>query len=120
LNITSIEHPGALWNTASPALFGRRRPNSSSASATRELTEAAMKRSSKVVLLFMGTAAAGGLSMESALARGGCRNNPDPPGFAMPGSRQSAARCLTRAGFGGFSHHFHGHGHGHGGHGHGG
>jgi hypothetical protein len=78
-----------------------------------------MKRSSKVVLLFMGTAA-GGLSMASALARGACSNNPDPPGFAMPGSRQSAARCMTRAGFGGFSHHFHGHGHGHGGHGHGG
>jgi hypothetical protein len=79
-----------------------------------------MKRSSKVVLLFMGTAAAGSLSIDSALARGGCHNNPDPPGFASPGNAANTARCMTRAGFGGFSHHFHGHGHGHGGHGHGG
>ena len=73
-----------------------------------------MKRSSKVVLLFMGTAAAGGLSIESALARGGCHNSPDPPGFASPGNSANTARCMTRAGFGGFSLHFHGHSHGHG------
>lgn len=78
-----------------------------------------MKRSSKVVLLFMGTAAAGGLSIGSAEARGGCSNNPDPAGFASPGNHQNTMRCMRRAGFGGFSHrfshHFHGHGHGHGG-----
>jgi hypothetical protein len=77
-----------------------------------------MKRSSKVILLFMGSAAAGGLSIESALARGGCHNSPDPPGFASPGNPANTARCMRRAGFGGFSHgfshHHHGHGHGHG------
>jgi hypothetical protein len=77
-----------------------------------------MKRSSKVVLLFMGTAA-GALSAESALARSGCHNSPDPPGFASPGIPDNAPRCTRRSGFGsfshGFSHHFHGHGHGHGG-----
>jgi hypothetical protein len=76
-------------------------------------TEATMKRSSKVVLLFMGTAAAGGLSIASALAKEPC--HPAPAGFASPGGGENTVRCMTRSGFGGSAPRFAGHGHGHGG-----
>jgi hypothetical protein len=70
-----------------------------------------MKRSSRVILLFMGTATASGVSMGMALAKGAC-DHPVRPGFAMPGSSvANAARCMKRAGFGGsphrFAQHFH-------------
>jgi hypothetical protein len=64
-----------------------------------------MKRSSKVVLLFMGTAAAS-LPTNLALALPPC----DPrPGVFMPGDND--ARCMTRGGFGGSAHRFAGHSH---------
>jgi hypothetical protein len=68
-----------------------------------------MKRSSKVILLFMGTAAAGSVSMATAPANAAC--DPARPGFAMPGSDPYSARCMTRGGFGHSSHHFAGHSH---------
>jgi hypothetical protein len=73
-----------------------------------------MKRSSKVMLLFMGSAAAGSVSMAIAPANAAC---PKPrPGFAMRGYDElKTARCMTRAGFGGSSHHFAGHFHSRGG-----
>ena len=64
-----------------------------------------MKRSSKVVLLFRGTAAAGSVSMgvEAANAAA-CK--PARPGFAMPGYDEYGRRCMTRGGFGGTPHRF--------------
>jgi hypothetical protein len=74
--------------------------------------ESAMKRSSKVILLFMGTAAAGGVTMGAALASSAC--DPVRPGFAMPGGAgDNQARCMTRGGFGHSSHHFTAHAHSH-------
>jgi hypothetical protein len=76
-----------------------------------------MKRSSKVILLFMGTAAAGSVSVGTALASGPC--DPARPGFALPGFDEYRSRCMIRSGFGGSSHRFaahsHGHAHSHGG-----
>jgi hypothetical protein len=67
-----------------------------------------MKRSSKVVLLFMGTAAAGSLASTAALPQ--TRPPCDPrPGFFMPGGYD--ARCMYRGGFGGSGHRFAGHSH---------
>jgi hypothetical protein len=74
-----------------------------------------MKRSSKVMLLFMGTAAAGNISAAPALALIGNPCEPRP-GVFMP---DYDTRCMTRGGFGGSAHRFAGHAHGHG-HGHGG
>jgi hypothetical protein len=80
----------------------------------RGIPEVAMKRSSKVMLLFMGTAAAGNLSAAPALAL--LNNACDPrPGFYTPDFGDDAAtRCMTRGGFGGVGHSFAGHGHAHG------
>jgi hypothetical protein len=66
-----------------------------------------MKRSHKVVLMFMGTAAAGSLAtMTVAQAFVPC----DPlPGVFMPGD--NGARCMYRGGFGGFGHRYAGHSH---------
>jgi hypothetical protein len=70
-----------------------------------------MKRSSKVILLFMGTAAASGVTMGAALASGAC--DLVRPGFATPGGGDNRARCMTRGGFGHSSHHFTAHAHSH-------
>jgi hypothetical protein len=61
-----------------------------------------MKRSSRVILLFMGTATASGVSMGMALAKGAC--DPIRPGLAMPG--RTVANCMKRGGFGGSPHRF--------------
>jgi hypothetical protein len=80
-----------------------------------------MKRSRRVVLTMMGTAAVGAVSM-GFVRRSDCgpgtvaqlTRGPDPDG----GLRQYCR--VTYGGFGGAPHRFHGHGHGHGGHAHGG
>jgi hypothetical protein len=69
-----------------------------------------MKRSSKVMLLFMGTAAAGS-ALAAAPANAACE--PARTGFVLPGVDPYATRCDVRGGFGGSVHHFGGHGHGH-------
>jgi len=71
-----------------------------------------MKRSRRVVLTMMGSAAVGVASMGLAQAKT-CR----PGTEALPGAGgRLHCRAIYR-GFGGTLHHFHGHGHGHG-HGH--
>jgi hypothetical protein len=73
-----------------------------------------MKRSRRVVLTMMGTAAAGAVSM-GFVPRSGCG-----PGLsAVPGIDGERYCRATYGGFGGAPHRFHGHGHGHG-HAHGG
>ena len=67
-----------------------------------------MKRSRRVVLTMMGTAAVGAVSM-GFVPRSGLRPRAD--GGAGPG-RQAYCRA-TYGGFGGAPHRFHGHGHGH-------
>jgi hypothetical protein len=72
-----------------------------------------MKRSRRVVLTLMGTAAIGAVSM------GFARRRPCGPGNeAVPGSGGRPYCRAIQGGFGGTVHRFHGHGHG--GHGHGG
>jgi hypothetical protein len=67
-----------------------------------------MKRSRRVVLTMMGTAAAGAVSMGFA-PRSGCG-----PGLtAVPGIDGRRYCRATYGGFGGSPHRFHGHGHGH-------
>jgi hypothetical protein len=76
-----------------------------------------MKRSRRVVLTMMGSAAAGAVSM-GLVPRRYCG-----PGLtAVPGPDGRPYCRPTYGGFGITSHriHGHGHGHGHGGHGHGG
>jgi hypothetical protein len=78
-----------------------------------ESAGAAMKRSRRVVLTLMGTAAVGAVSM------GFVRRNPCGPGQWPDANGRWPENCRIRyGGFGGGI--FHGHGHGHGGHGHGG
>ena len=69
-----------------------------------------MKRSRRVVLTMMGTAAVGAVSM------GFTREQPCGPGLAtVPGPGGGAdCRATGRATFGGFGGGFHAHGHGHG------
>jgi hypothetical protein len=82
-----------------------------------------MKRSRRVVLTLMGSAAAGAVSMGFVN-----RERPCGPGLeAVPGIGGKPYCRPTYGGFGGTLHHMHGHGHaahghggGHGGHGHGG
>jgi hypothetical protein len=75
-----------------------------------------MKRSRRVVLTLMGSAAAGAVSM-GLVPRTDC----GPGNAAVPGPDGKPYCRPTYGGFGGASHRFHGHGgHGHGGHGHGG
>jgi hypothetical protein len=72
-----------------------------------------MKRSRRVVLTLMGSAAVGAVSM------GFARGRPCGPGNeAIPGLNGQPYCRAVHGGFGTFSHHFHGHGHG--GHAHGG
>lgn len=74
-----------------------------------------MKRSRRVVLTLMGSAAAGAVSM-GLVPRTGCG-----PGSAAVAGPDGRPYCRpTYGGFGGAPHRFHGHGHGHGGHAHGG
>jgi hypothetical protein len=74
-----------------------------------------MKRSRRVVLTMMGTAAAGAVSM-GFVPRGGCG-----PGLtAVPGIDGRRYCGAIYGGFGGAPHRFNGHGHSHGGHAHGG
>jgi hypothetical protein len=72
-----------------------------------------MKRSRRVILTMMGTAAVGAVSM-GFVPRRDCG-----PGLtAVPGSDGKPYCRATYGGFGGTTHRFHGHGHG--GHAHGG
>jgi hypothetical protein len=77
-----------------------------------------MKRSRRVILTMMGTAAAGAVSL-GFVPRRDCG-----PGLtAVPGPGGKAYCGSIYGGFGGGPHRLHGHGHGshgHGGHGHGG
>ena len=74
-----------------------------------------MKRSRRVVLTLMGSAAAGAVSM-GLVPRTGC----GPGNTAVAGPDGKPYCRATYGGFGGAPHRFHCHGHGHGGHGHGG
>ena len=74
----------------------------------------AVKRSRRVVLTMMGSAAVGAVSM------GFVPYDPCPPGSIAVRTIDGRILCrATYGGFGGTLHHFHGHAHGHG-HGHGG
>ena len=78
-----------------------------------------MKRSRRVVLTLMGTAAAGAVSMGFAKRGRPCESGLE----AVPGIDGGPYCRPTFGGFGGTLHQMHGHGHsgqGHGGHGHGG
>jgi hypothetical protein len=71
-----------------------------------------MKRSRRVVLTMMGTAAIGAVSM-GFVPRSGC--GPVPPSQRRPDNRPVGNCNTTYGGFGGGPHRGHGHGHGHGG-----
>ncbi|MGJ4942990.1 hypothetical protein ACQR1W_20600 [Bradyrhizobium sp. HKCCYLS1011] len=72
-----------------------------------------MKRSRRVVLTMMGTAAVGAVSMGFTRAR------PCGPGLeTVPGPDGQPYCRAIHGGFGAAVHHFHGHGHGGHGHGH--
>lgn len=74
-----------------------------------------MKRSRRVILTMMGTAAVGAVSMGFVP-----RRNCGPGLTAVPGPGGELYCRATYGGFGGAMHRFHSHGHGHGGHAHGG
>ena len=75
-----------------------------------------MKRSRRVVLTMMGSAAIGAVSTSLAQGQDYCG-----PGFTLiPGPEGKPYCRAIHGGFGGTLHHVHGHGGGHGGHGHGG
>jgi hypothetical protein len=71
-----------------------------------------MKRSRRVVLTMMGTAAVGAVSM-GFIPRGGCGPGRVPVMTQGPDGRPLAYCGATYGGFGGGSFRFHGHGHGH-------
>jgi hypothetical protein len=73
-----------------------------------------MKRSRRVVLTMMGTAAVGAVSM-GFVPRGGCGPGRVPVVVRGPDGRPVAFCRATYGGFGGGSFRFHGHGHAHGG-----
>jgi hypothetical protein len=76
--------------------------------SSRKAREEPMKRSRRVVLTMMGSAAAGAVSMGLAPRECG------PAGVVV---RAADGRLVCRASYGGFGgtlHHVHGHGHGHG------
>ncbi|WP_426611053.1 hypothetical protein [Bradyrhizobium sp. McL0616] len=78
-----------------------------------------MKRSRRVVLTLMGTAAVSAVSMGFAKRERACGSGLE----AVPGLDGRPYCRPTYGGFGSTLHHMHGHGHsghGHGGHGHGG
>ena len=69
-----------------------------------------MKRSRRVVLTLMGSAAVSAATAPLAAARGVWCG----PGFtAVPGTSGAPNCQATAGGFGGSLHHFHGHDHGH-------
>jgi len=69
-----------------------------------------MKRSRRVILTMMGTAAVGAVSM-GFVPRSGCGPGRTP----VPGPEGKPYCRATYGGFGGAPRGFHGHGHGHGG-----
>jgi hypothetical protein len=72
-----------------------------------------MKRSRRVVLTMMGTAAAGAVSM-GFVPRGGCGPGSVPVVARGPDGRLTEyCRATTYGGFGGAPFRLHGHGHGH-------
>jgi hypothetical protein len=76
--------------------------------SSRKAKEETMKRSRRVVLTMMGSAAAGAVSMGLAPSECG------PAGVVV---RTADGRLVCRTSYGGFGgtlHHVHGHGHGHG------
>jgi hypothetical protein len=73
-----------------------------------------MKRSRRVVLTMMGTAAVGAVSM-GFIPRGGCGPGRVPVEAIGPDGRPIAFCRVTYGGFGGGPGRFHGHGHMHGG-----
>jgi hypothetical protein len=70
-----------------------------------------MKRSRRVVLTMMGTAAVGAVSM-GFVPRGGCGPGRVPRVVIGPDGRPVEVCRATYGGFGGAPHRFHGHGHG--------
>src|SRR6267154_6870842 len=78
-----------------------------------------MKRSRRVILTMMGTAAVGAVSM-GFVPRVDCGPGRVPYRTRGPDGRLMESCPATYGGFGGGLHRFHGHGHSHGGHGHGG
>ena len=71
-----------------------------------------MKRSRRVVLTMMGTAAVGAVSM-GLVRRGDCGpGRASQPIYGLDGRLIESCRA-TYGGFGGGLHRFHGHGHGH-------
>jgi hypothetical protein len=75
-----------------------------------------MKRSRRVILTMMGTAAVGAVSM-GFVPRVDCGPGRGPYRTRGPDGRLTEICPATYGGFGGGLHRFHGHGHGHGGHG---
>jgi hypothetical protein len=75
-----------------------------------------MKRSRRVILTMMGTAAVGAVSM-GFVPRVDCGPGRFPYRTRGPDGRLMEICPATYGGFGGGLHRFHGHGHGHGGHG---
>lgn len=71
-----------------------------------------MKRSRRVVLTMMGTAAAGAVSM-GFIPRDGCGPGRVPVVVPGPNGRPVEICRATYGGFGGGGFRFHGHGHGH-------
>jgi hypothetical protein len=72
-----------------------------------------MKRSRRVVLTMMGTAAAGAVSM-GFVPRGGCGPGSVATAARGPDGRLTQYCRATYGGFGGAPHRMHGGGHGHG------
>jgi hypothetical protein len=87
------------------------------ASTRQQRRRRTMKRSRRVVLTLMGSAAVGAVSM-GLVPRRDC----GPGNMAVPGPDGQPYCRPAYGGFGGAPHRFHGHGHdhGHGGHAHGG
>ncbi len=73
-----------------------------------------MKRSRRVILTMMGTAAVGAVSM-GFVPRTGCGPGRVPRLVPGPDGRPVEVCSATYGGFGGGSFRFHGHGHAHGG-----
>jgi hypothetical protein len=108
-------HAGA---TCAPLFASSARDGRTVAAAkTAEVRAATMKRSRRVVLTLMGSAAVGAVSM-GLVPRRHCGSG----NVAVPGPGGQPYCRPAYGGFGGAPHRFHGHphGHGHGGHAHGG
>jgi hypothetical protein len=72
-----------------------------------------MKRSRRVILTMMGSAAAGAVSM-GFVRRSDCGPGRVPVAIRGPDGRPVEVCRTSYGGFGGATHRFHGHGHGHG------